>query len=181
MNTEMVTRHCIIGDEQINDGDLQAIITPLWWSVSIYDGETEMYDALEQFSEQQRYVWAIQWYYTEVENGGHEQFFCNYSGIVWELALEGLKAMKCTRFEEILSEAVVRIGGYPSADREQRWREMDRHNAEFDDLDRDFYNYDTALQEAMRDYVRANRAEFYFDGEVDVPADYVLDEDDTDE
>lgn len=88
MNFDLVPRRYRVTDEQIDDGDFQAIVTPLWWEVSIYDGETEMYDALDRFTDPQKYVWAIQWYYSEVENGGHDQFFYNDTGIVWELALE---------------------------------------------------------------------------------------------
>ena len=82
MNFDLVPRRYRVTDEQIDDGDFQAIVTPLWWEVSIYDGETEMYDSLDRFTDQQKYVWAIQWYYSEVENGGHDQFFYNDTGIV---------------------------------------------------------------------------------------------------
>ena len=93
MNFDLVPRRYRVTDEQIDDGDFQAIVTPLWWEVSIYDGETEMYDSLDRFTDPQKYVWAIQWYYSEVENGGHDQFYYNDTGIVWELALEGLRVM----------------------------------------------------------------------------------------
>ena len=42
MNFDLVPRRYRVTDEQIDDGDFQAIVTPLWWEVSIYDGETEM-------------------------------------------------------------------------------------------------------------------------------------------
>lgn len=181
MNNELVTRHYKVGDEQIDNGDIQRIITPLWWSVSIYDGETEMYEALERFTEPQRYVWAIQWYCSEVENGGHDQFFCNSTGIVWQLALEGLREIGCQQFEEILHEAAQRLGGSPSFDREERWQEIQRHNAEFDDLDDEFYSSDSALERALSNYIQSNKEAFYFDGEIDIPEQYVDDADDEDE
>lgn len=176
MNNEMVRRHYKVTDDMIDDGEIQSIITPLWWTVSIYDGETEMNDALEQFSDPQKYVWAIQWYVSEVENGGHDQFFYNSTGIVWELALEGLRAMNCDQFVEILEQAAQRIGGHPSLDREQRWLEMDRHNADFGDLDREFYDYDRLLEERTADYIRANRRDFYFDGMIDIPEQFAPDD-----
>lgn len=178
MNSELVQKHFVVDDEMIEDGDIQSVITPLWWSVSTYDGETEMYDALEQFTEPQKYVWAVQWYYSEVENGGHEQFFMNYAGIVWEIALEGLRVMRCDIMTEILEEAIQRIGGYPSFDWEQRWRQMQRHNVDFDDLDREFYDYDRRLEESIADYIRAHREAFHFDGDVMVPEDMAMQEDD---
>jgi len=116
-------------------------------------------------------------YQSEVENGGHDQFFYNSTGIVWELALEGLRAMNCSHFVEILEQAAQRIGGHPSLDREQRWLEMDRHNADFGDLDREFYDYDRLLEEKTADYIRANRRDFYFDGMIDIPEQFAPDDD----
>ena len=178
MNNEFVTRHYKIDDEQIDSGDIQKIITPLWWAVSIYDGETEMYEALERFTEPQRYVWAIQWYCSEVENGGHDQFFFNSTGIVWQLALEGLREINCPQFEEILTEAAHRLGGSPSFDREERIQEMQRHNAEFDDLDDEFYGSDYALEQALCSYIQENREAFYFDGDIELPEQFAPDEED---
>ena len=58
MNFDLVPRRYRVTDEQIDDGDFQAIVTPLWWEVSIYDGETEMYDSLDRFTDPQKYVWG---------------------------------------------------------------------------------------------------------------------------
>ena len=115
MNFDLVPRRYRVTDEQIDDGDFQAIVTPLWWEVSIYDGETEMYDSLDRFTDQQKYVWAIQWYYSEVENGGHDQFFYNDTGIVWELALEGLRVIGCSTFAAILEPAMTWTAATPAA------------------------------------------------------------------
>lgn len=41
---------------------------------------------------EQRYLLAINWYFGEVNNGGHHQFFYNSTGIVWEdVVLNGFK------------------------------------------------------------------------------------------
>ena len=181
MNFNLVPRRYRVTDEQIDDGDFQAIVTPLWWEVSIYDGETEMYDSLDRFTDPQKYVWAIQWYYSEVENGGHDQFFYNDTGIVWELALEGLRVIGCSTFAAILEEAVQRIGGYPSKDREARWHEMSMHNADFSDLDMKSYDREHELEQYLRDYVRRNREYLIFDGIVHFPEDYAPDEYEFDE
>ena len=181
MNFDMVPRRYRVTDEQIDDGDIQSVITPLWWEVSIYDGETEMLDALENFTEPQKYVWAIQWYCAEVENGGHDQFFYNDTGIVWEIALEGLRKIGCETFAAILEEAAQRIGGCPSKDRETRWHEMSMHNAEFEDLDSKFYDREHELEQYLRDYVRDKREAFLFDGTVNFPEDYAPDDYEDDE
>ncbi len=169
MSVKIVKRHYKVTDEMIDSGRVQSIIEPLWWSVSIYDGESEMNSGLEPFSEQQKYVWAVQWYVAEVENGGHDQFFFNSTGIVWKLALEGLRAMDCGKFAEILEQAAKRVGGNPSLDRDQRCDEMEKYSAEFVDLDREFYECDELLYGKTADYIRANRKAFYFDGMIDIP------------
>ena len=59
MNFDLVPRRYRVTDEQIDDGDFQAIVTPLWWEVSIYDGETEMYDSLDRFTDPQKFSGII--------------------------------------------------------------------------------------------------------------------------
>ena len=36
---EMARQRVIVDDEVIESGEIQEMIQPLWWSVSIYDGE----------------------------------------------------------------------------------------------------------------------------------------------
>lgn len=178
MNSELVQKHFVVDDEMIDSGYVQEVITPLWWGVSIYDGETEMYDALEHFTEPQKYVWAVQWYKSEVTNGGHAQFFMNSSGIVWEIALEALRVINCPGAADILEEAAERLGGCPSMDKDNRWLQMKRHNAQFDDLDRAAWDHDSMIDKALNNYVVANREAFYFDGDVMVPDYMAMDGDD---
>ena len=178
MNCELVQKHFVVDDEMIDSGYVQEVITPLWWGVSIYDGETEMYDALERFTEPQKYVWAVQWYKSEVTNGGHAQFFMNSSGIVWEIALEALRVINCPGAADILEEAAERLGGCPSMDKDNRWLQMKRHNAQFDDLDRAAWDHDSMIDKALNNYVAANREAFYFDGDVMVPDYMAMDGDD---
>lgn len=178
MNSELVQKHFVVDDEMIDSGYVQEVITPLWWGVSIYDGETEMYDALEHFTEPQKYVWAVQWYKSEVTNGGHAQFFMNSSGIVWEIALEALRVINCPGAADILEEAAERLGGCPSMDKDNRWLQMKRHNAQFEDLDRAAWDHDSMIDKALNNYVAANREAFYFDGDVMVPDYMAMDGDD---
>lgn len=118
----------------------------------------------------------MQWYVAEVENGGHDQFFFNSTGIVWKLALEGLRAMDCGKAAEILEKAAKRIGGNPSLDREQRCDEMEKYDADFADLDSEFYECDELLYGKTADYIRANRKAFYFDGTIDIPETFASDD-----
>lgn len=160
--------HIHIGEEDIQEGGIQKIIGPLWWSVSIYDGE-ERYNAdLSKFSLPQRYVFAIQWYFAETYNGGHDQFFFNSTGIVWRDALEGFKAAGLSECADILAEAAKRMGGDPSLDREARWNTMDELEPEFDDLDKRLYHMDEGdIHARLMKYITDNKEAFYFDGEVE--------------
>ena len=90
---EMAKQRVIVDDAVIESGEIQEIIDPLWWSVSIYDGEEQYQRDLEGFTAPQRYLFALQWYLAEVNNGGHDQFYSNSTGIVWEDAMNGAREM----------------------------------------------------------------------------------------
>ncbi len=167
MKTEL--SHFHVGDEEIDSGEIQRIIEPLWFAVNIYDSEEQYNSDLARFSLPQRYVFAAEWYIAEVDNGGHDQFFFNSTGIVWKDALECFKMVGLTECVDILTEAVNRMGGSPSLDREERWEEMDSNEPDFEDLDSRFYEFtDEAVYAAILEYVRNNRESFYFDGDIEV-------------
>ena len=42
--------HMVVDDTLINANDVQGVIEPLWWSVSIYDGEEKYEKDLEPFT-----------------------------------------------------------------------------------------------------------------------------------
>lgn len=169
MSDNMMPRRYIVDDRLIDEGDVMGVITPLWWEVSIYDGEGEMLDNLEQFTKEQGYVWAVQWYLAEVSNGGHDQFFYNHTGIVWEIALEGLRDIGCTYIADILEEAAQLLGGSPSPDRETRQQQLESHNPDFTELDNKLYENDYILEKALQQYIADNREAFYFNGIVHFP------------
>lgn len=162
--------HYHIGDEELRSGIIQKVIEPLWYTVSIYGDEATYNADLQKFSLPQRYIFAIQWYFAEVYNGGHDQFFFNSTGIVWKDALEGFKVIGMTECAEILSEAARRMGGSPSFDREERWEQQERYEAEFDDLDDRLYSLDElGIHALMMDYILKNAASFYYDGDIEMP------------
>jgi hypothetical protein len=72
-----------VGDPEIQGDDYFVVIEPVFWSVSIYDGLERYEEDLANFSAEQRLVFAYHWYLSEVNNGGHDQFYYNSSGIVW--------------------------------------------------------------------------------------------------
>lgn len=165
------SKHVIVDDAVINSGDVYAVIDPVWWSGDIYD-DVKTYEAsLSQFSTEQRQVYAIVWYIAEVNNGGHDQFFYNSTGIVWPDAKEALEIVGLKEFSRVLDKAAGRFSRPPSRDSDTREDQIYADEPVFDDLDTEFYelqerkNVDAAL---MR-YIKKNRSAFYFDGNVVIP------------
>lgn len=159
----------VVDESKINSNDVYAIIEPLWWSVSIYDGEEQYLEDLKQFSEPQKYVFAIEWYMSEVNNGGHDQFYFNSTGIVWEDALKGFKEIGLNDNYEILLESANRLGGYPNKNRMDRQDQLDKYEPEFDDLDRRLYKSEQNIEEVLLNYIRENKQYFLFKGKVKIP------------
>ena len=168
---QMITEHIQIDDEVIDSGDPWVVMDPVWWTTNIYDGEIEYNKSLAPFSKEQRLLLAVNWYLAEVNNGGHDQFYYNSTGIVWKDALAGLLEIGLDEAAAILEESVKRMGGNPSLDRETRWEQMDTYNPIFDNLDDKFYdledtiNFDAVIQE----YIIKHRAAFYYEGDVTKP------------
>lgn len=161
--------HVIIDDSIINGCDPYAVIEPVWYSVIIYQGETDYEQSLEPFSLCQRYVSAIYLYLGEVDNGGHDQFYFNYTGIVWEDAMRGFQEIALPDFSDIILESAKRLGGSPSKDRFERQKQLDRMEPDFSDLDTTVYQMEAIINPALLAYVKKNRTDFYFDGIVKIP------------
>ena len=163
-----IKTHVHIGHEEIMNGDPQSIIDPLWWAVSIYDGEKKYNKGLSRFTLPQRYVFAIQWYVSEVNNGGHEQFYFNSTGLVYPDALQGFREIGHRQAYDILNESIARAGGKLPLDRSRRQKLLDKLELEFDDLDTAFYEI-SDLDGKLMEYIKARETDFYFDGTVRRP------------
>lgn len=178
---KMVSKHFEITKEDILTGkyDTQAIIDPLWWSVSIYDGKEQYEKDFTPFTASQRAVFAIQWYGAEVLNGGHDQFLFNSTGIVWEDALKGFEMIGADKCAEILRDVINKCGGSIPFDREEREELLDKITTNpndeddpidlFEDNDSDFYDEDENLETIIMAYVQAHAEDFVFIGDVEVP------------
>lgn len=167
MNSETVK--IVIDENVINTNNVFSIIEPLWWSVSIYDGEQRYLEDLKRFTEPQRYVFAIEWYLAEVDNGGHDQFYFNSTGIVWEDALNGFIAIGLENNYLILKESAERLGGKPSKDRSVRQGQMEKHEPQFNDLDERLYESEGDIGECLIKYIKENMNSFLFEGYVEKP------------
>jgi Domain of unknown function (DUF4375) len=161
----------IIDDSVIGRNDPMEVIDPLWWSVDIYDSKTKYENDLIPYSLYQRAVFAVMWYMSEVNNGGHSQFYSNSTGIVWEDAKNGFKLMGLIEAMNIIEESVKRFGTAPSFDRIIREQQLDNLNNDFEDLDNRFYDLDKKidLTDKIAAFIKNNKQQFYFKGTIEVP------------
>ena len=167
--------HYNVDDETIADGDIMDIIAPLWYGVNIHGDLQDYENDLNRFTEPQKYIHAMVWYQAEVDNGGHDQFFFNSTGIVWKNALDGFRKIGFDAAAEILQEAAALLGGNPSFDRKERQEQLDSLNDDdrerLGDLDDRFYDitYDIAgFDNIILRFINENKKDFYFDGDIDM-------------
>jgi hypothetical protein len=161
--------HITIDDQVINAGDPYDVIDPVWWTANIYGDWHKYDDSFKIFSEEQRYLLAIAWHVAEVNNGGHHQFYFNSTGIVWQDALAGYKAIGIEAAAGILNESAELMGGSPSLNRWIRQRQLNDLQPNFDELDDRFYDLQETIDfsEVMITYIKQHRDAFYFDGNVE--------------
>ena len=158
-----------IGDREIDGDDYFVVIEPVYYSVSIYDGPARYEADLARFSTEQRLVLAYHWYLSEVNNGGHDQFYYNSTGIVWRDALRAVAVIGPPEMVSIIKESANRLGGNPSLDTEERQEQLERMNGNFKDLDEELFrvqeqaNFDDRFSE----FIRAHRERFFFSGIVE--------------
>jgi len=157
-----------IDEATIAGGNPHAVIHPVWWTATIYDGPAAYEKSLQLFTRPQRQVFAMLWYKEEVDNGGHDQFYSNSTGIVWRDALEGFEAAEMPEVAANLRESANRLGGSPPLDRRERQALLDSKSADFADLDDKFYELDEAvnIEDKLMAYIRSRPKDFYFSGQV---------------
>lgn len=165
------SKHVVVDDAVIDKGDVYEVIDPVWWTANIYDGMDAYETSLSSFSKPQRLVLAVIWYRSEVNNGGHDQFFYNSTGIVWRDALEAFQTIGLDQFARVLSASADRFSRPPSLDREERNEQMEADAPEFDDLDSGFYTLEESvnMDAKLMKFIKKHRSEFYFDGTVSIP------------
>lgn len=122
-----------------------------------------------KFSNEQRFVLACHWYLSEVNNGGHDQFYDNNTGVVWKGARDGFIAIGAREVAAIIDESSRRLGGNLSLNRTKRQQQLERINPRFDDLDEKVFKLDKRLDfdRKLMEYIRAHRQKFYFSGTVE--------------
>ena len=163
---EGVLRHRTITVEEIQaTDDMWTINEPMYWTINIYGSYDDYLESAKSFTLEQRYLNAISWYFAEVNNGGHHQFFYNSTGIVWEDALAGLRLFKMDTLADNLQSVIDYFGGSVPFDREERWAILkDWDDEVFDFLDKKddvVYEYDGIYEDT---FVHEHPELFVFDG-----------------
>ena len=152
--------------------DMWSINEPAYWSINIYGSYDDYLESAKGFTIEQRYLNAICWYFAEVNNGGHHQFFYNSTGIVWEDALAGLRLFKMDELAENLQSVINYFGGSVPFDRAERWtilQDWENEAELFDFLDEKddaVYEYDGIFEDV---FVHENPHLFVFDGTYTIP------------
>ncbi len=146
------------------------IIEPMWYTVNIYDSYEAYIQSAEIFTIEQRYLFAIIWYFSEVDNGGHHQFFYNSTGIVWEDAIKGFKLFGMNDFAQNFQKVIDYCGGSISFDRKERWAMLEALEEKNEDefltfIDKaDDFIYEYTGEDNELTYIKANPEKFVFDG-----------------
>lgn len=168
-NQQKVKTYKKITVEDIKNDTLD-ILEPMNNTINIYDSYEEYVKSAEIFTIEQRYLFAINWYYYEVNNGGHHQFFFNSTGIVWEDVINGFKCFGMNDYAKNFQKVIDYFGGTIPFDREER-NEMlealeEKNEDEFfkflDEADNFIYKYKGEDNELA--YIKANPEKFVFDG-----------------
>lgn len=147
------------------------VIQPLWYTVSIYDG-LEVYNKdLQPFTKGQQRIFALNWYISEVCNGGHDQFFFNSTGRVWKDALECMRMIRADKKAYNFQLAIDMFGGSVPFDKEEHSDNLDElsENENFDGFEQidTIYYEDESMEKLMDEYVKNHPSEFVVDGEFD--------------
>lgn len=179
---EYQEKHIVVDDAFIDKciakRDAYCVVEYLLFDIDTEDEEI-YYKSLSRLSIEQAYLFTIFLYDMEVNNGGHHQFYTNYTGIVWEEVLNGLREIGADEHYELMRESVKIMGGNPSKDRDERYEQLEQLESTdpdysilsiLDDIDVKFYEIRVtgALDDAELAYVKNNREKFYFKGVVKV-------------
>ena len=109
----------------------------------------------------QRLLCAYYFYRDDVTNGGHWQYFENYTGNLWQEALDATKVLRL-REEKVLRDAVALFPNRrPAATQRERRQQLAKIKpASFEKLDDRFYALQTD-DSKIRQYIRMHPGEFF--------------------
>ena len=142
-----------------------AVVASLEDHIEFHLGEEILDLTLAPATRGQRAVYSCSWYEFEVVNGGHDQFFGNSTGILWEEAIAGFDLVGASQYGAVLKAAVALFPlGRPALDRRKRWVELEVVSPKrLEQLDEDLYRltrqYD--LDEILTQYIEQHPEDFF--------------------
>lgn len=118
---------------------------------------------LEAATPGQRLLCAWYFYWNDVTNGGHAQYFSNYTGDLWQEAIKACEAFAVPE-GAMLREAVALFpGGKPGATARDRQKQLAKIDS--DDLDKldQRFNDAPASDTRVQKYIKAHAKDFFTD------------------
>lgn len=158
--------HITVDYSVVCGDDPWPVIEPIWWQVDINDTPEDYELSLLQFSLPQRLMFAFQWYRSEVNNGGHQQFYYNATGRVWPDVLKALEAIDAPNMRGLFLRSLEMLRDEPPLDRDDRCELLDKLKPDFSKLDEQFprIEEDEGIDELVMQYIQNYPKDFYFDG-----------------
>lgn len=139
----------------------------LLFDVAELDGDCQAYrDSLRGATEEQILIFAVISYASEVNNGGHSQFFFNSSGLLWKDTLKGLERIGAQPYAEVLASAARLFkGSEPKLDRNERVGQLNEiESSALNELDDEFYDLgDDSLDLQLLKFIDENSEAFFED------------------
>jgi len=144
------------------DDLVSVAIEKTWDAVDFYEDEATLQRTLAPATPGQRAVLAARWYEAEVSNGGHDQYFFNSTGMLWEEALAGLALLGAEQHRALLERAIALFPDQrPSKDRFERQTQLEQVDSELlGKLDDELYALDS-LELHMLRYIEAHPDQFF--------------------
>lgn len=154
----------ITADEVKMLDDIYKINQPIFWAIDIYNSHKEYLQSAKRFTLEQRYLNAIFWYFAEVNNGGHIQFFTNATGIVWQDVIDGLNHFGIKSHAKNFQKVLDYFNETIPFDRDEREKLFDSADDELDEIlkniESDFKNADKEIL----NFIKNNPDKFTFNG-----------------
>jgi len=115
----------------------------------------------DDLSEIQQHAHFAFWYDSEVENGGHLQYFENHGTLHADATMHALEAVEAIAQRDVLAEALKRWNGTPR----RKVRSLGEYAAtarqgEFDDLDKAYWRCQPEMTVCLQRYLDSHFADF---------------------
>jgi hypothetical protein len=114
----------------------------LFYKISDYTLEKEIEEGFDKLDENEKSLFMVGKLLMEVNNGGFDQYFLNTEGLYAKDTLHFLKLISEIEFSNLLNKAV---------DIFESDKTDDKKNDDFNDIDDDFYEFDSTLYESLFD------------------------------